>query len=107
MAFTGLIGTIEPVVAKYLRALEGAGIQVTTVYLFGSYAAGTHDRWSDVDLAVVSPDFTGSVMDEQFRLMRLTRGVDVRIEPHPFRPEDFTADNPWAAEILRGGIKIV
>ena len=46
-------------------------------------------------------------MDDQLRLMRLTWDVDMRIEPHPFRPEEFTPDNPWVAEILRTGIKIV
>jgi len=39
--------------------------------------------------------------------MRYRWDVDLRIEPHPFRPEDFTPDNPWVAEILRSGIKIV
>jgi hypothetical protein len=39
--------------------------------------------------------------------MKLRRTVDYRIEPHPFRPEDFTPDNPEVAEILRTGIRII
>jgi hypothetical protein len=39
--------------------------------------------------------------------MNLCWDVDVRIEPHPFRPEDFVEENPEAAEIMRTGIRIL
>jgi len=32
--------------------------------------------------------------------------VDSRIEPHPFKPEDFTEENPFVKEILKQGIEI-
>ncbi len=99
--------TIEPIVERYVQALNRAGIAPVSVYLFGSFARESPGEWSDIDVAIVSPDLTGNVLDDQLRLMCLTWDIDVRIEPHPFRPEDFTADNPWAAEIMRTGIKIV
>ncbi len=33
------------------------GIRVEAVVLYGSYASGTADEDSDIDLAVISPDF--------------------------------------------------
>jgi predicted nucleotidyltransferase len=107
MASPGSIETVEPVVLQYLKALEEAGIHLASVYLFGSFATGTSREWSDIDVAVVSDDFSGDPYEDGLRLMRLMWDVDVRIEPHPFRPEDFTSDNPWVAEIMRTGIKIV
>jgi len=101
------VEAIEPVLERYVQVLKQEGIEPLSVYLFGSFARGAPGQWSDIDVAVVSPKLTGSILDDQLRLMCLTWDVDVRIEPHPFRPEDFTPDNPWVAEILRTGVKII
>jgi predicted nucleotidyltransferase len=90
-----------------LDVLRRNSIRVEAIYLFGSFAAGCQHQWSDIDLAIVSPDFKDNSMEDQEQLMCLTWDVDVRIEPHPFRPEDFTPDDPWVAEIMQTGIKIV
>jgi predicted nucleotidyltransferase len=87
--------------------LRAHRIGLTNVYLFGSYVCGEPTADSDIDVAVVSDDMSGDVIEDGVRLMRCRRNVDLRIEPHPFRPEDFTPDNPWAAEILQTGIRIV
>ena len=60
-----------------------------------------------MDVAVVSEDLPGDRIEDRVLLMECRWDVDLRIEPHPFRPEDFTPDNPWAAKIMRTGIKIV
>ena len=77
------------------------------IYLFGSYARGESNWESDIDLAVISKNLTGHPINDFVRLMMLRRGIYLRIEPHPFRPEDFTEDNPEAAEIMRTGIRIL
>jgi len=107
MALANSLATVEPVIEKYLKALEDAGIRTDAAYIFGSYVLGRSDKWSDIDIAVVSESLSGDLLEDEMRLARLTWDIDVRIEPHPFRPEDFTPDNPWAAEIMRTGIKIV
>lgn len=58
-------------------------VRVEAVYLFGSYAGGQPDKYSDIDLLIVSPDFGDDLFDEQVRLMGARRQVDYRIEPHP------------------------
>lgn len=75
------------------------------IYLFGSYAKGTNQEESDIDIAVVLNEFENP-LDIQLDLMRLRRGIDSRIEPHPFREEDFTIINPVAYEILKYGERI-
>jgi predicted nucleotidyltransferase len=94
-------------VREYVQTVRGAGLEVADAYLFGSFAGGAPHSGSDIDVAIASPSLTGNSMDDQIALMRLAWDIDVRIEPHAFRPEDFTPDNPWVAEILRTGIKIV
>jgi predicted nucleotidyltransferase len=80
---------------------------VAGLYLYGSYAKGNFHQDSDIDLAVVSGDFSGDIIDDTFQLMKLRRFVDNRIEPHPFLTEEFTDDNPMAREIMRTGIRLM
>jgi predicted nucleotidyltransferase len=74
--------------------------------LYGSYARGAAKDWSDIDLAIISPDFIGDMFEERLELMRLAVSMDERIEPHPFRPEEFNDNQPLASEIRRTGIAI-
>ena len=80
--------------------------RVKRAYLYGSYARGAAKDWSDIDLAIISPDFIGDMFEERLELMRLAIGMDDRIEPHPFRPEAFNDNQPLASEIRRTGIAI-
>jgi predicted nucleotidyltransferase len=80
--------------------------RVEAAYLYGSQAKGTATEWSDIDLAVISPDFEADLFQERLLLMRLAARVDDRIEPHPFRPEDFNATSPLASEIQRTGVRV-
>ncbi len=38
--------------------------------------------------------------------MRLRRGIDDRIEPHPLLPEDFNVYHALAAEAMQNGVQI-
>lgn len=75
------------------------------VYLFGSYAKGTNQEDSDIDVAVIinSDDNTFDLMVE---LMMLTQNIDLRIEPHPIKIKDFEEGNPFVQEIIDTGIKV-
>lgn len=75
------------------------------VFLFGSCAKGNPHKYSDIDVAVVLDDFA-DYFDTQVKLMYLTRSIDSRIEPHPFKLEDFNHDDPFAHEVLQHGIEI-
>jgi uncharacterized protein len=80
---------------------------VDAVYLYGSQVTGTACPWSDIDVAVVSPEFSDNLFQARVALLRLAAQVDDRIEPTPFAPEDFTPSNPLASEVQRTGVRIV
>ena len=80
---------------------------VDSAYLFGSYARGTQDRWSDIDLAVVSSDFSEDLFEERLVLMRLACEIDERIEPKSFRPDGFEPIDPLVHEIQKHGVKLI
>ncbi len=107
MAPEEAIRMIRPAIERYIEALRKSGVEPQKVYLYGSYAKGTATTDSDIDLAVVSEDLTGDSFEDDLALMRLTWDVDTRIEPHSFRPEEFTPDDPEAQDILETGVPIL
>lgn len=102
------MATLAPAIAEsvdhYIRSLRQRR-RITAVYVYGSQAKGTATLWSDIDVAVISPDFSADLFQERLALMRLAAQIDDRIEPHPFMPEDFNVNNPLAAEIRQTGVR--
>jgi len=87
---------------KYITLISQI-YSVRKAILFGSFANGTnHD---DSDIAVIL-DSSDDIIDTQIEMMKLRRNVDLRIEPHPFRRQDFNDSNPVANEIMKYGIEI-
>ena len=79
---------------------------VQAIYLFGSHASGEANEWSDIDLLVISPDFTKDRFESQVALLILASRIDTRLEPHPLPPEDFNVNNHLAYEVQRAGVRI-
>ena len=96
---------VTGIVHQYAE-LVNAAFAPEKMLLFGSYAKGNYTDDSDIDIAVVLKDFENAI-DVQFELMKLRRKIDSRIEPHPFREQDFEQSNPLASEILKYGQEIL
>ena len=90
---------------KYLSSLP-AELDVKRAYIFGSYAKGTQREESDIDIAVVFGQME-NFFEMQLELFRRRREIDLRIEPHPFDLDNFSVNNPVAAEIMKTGIEIL
>ncbi|MGB9720036.1 MAG: nucleotidyltransferase domain-containing protein [bacterium] len=97
---------ILKIVKSYLNILQENRIRIIRAYLFGSYAKNKFTKDSDIDLAIVSQDFKGDVIEDNLRLMRLRRSIDLRIEPHAFTPKEFSIHNPFVREILKTAKRI-
>jgi len=91
---------------RRLIQLTGKELRLEAVYLFGSTAKGADHEWSDIDLAIVSPDFIGDSFEDSKRLFPYILQVDTAIEVHTFRPIDFSSDNPFVKEIQSTGIRV-
>jgi len=91
--------------AKQYLTLVPKDLGIKKAYLFGSFAKGNERDGSDIDIALVlenMPDFFST----QRLLMKLRRKIDLRIEPHPIKEQDFNSMNPFAFEIENSGIEI-
>ena len=90
-------------IRRFFRRLAEQGLPVSFGILFGSYATGRADEWSDVDLLVVSPRFDERVRrDDVARLWRTAARTDSRIEPIPCGERQWREDTSSALiEIAR------
>ena len=84
---------------------------VDKVMLFGSYAKGTADKYSDIDICFFLDNYGGKQrVDIIGDLLRLTsgysKGYDAYFEPIAFPTSELYIDNPFVKEIIRTGKKI-
>lgn len=96
-------------IKKIARALVekiDATIPISQAYLFGSYAKGRADAWSDIDIALVSHKFGGIRFNDYKKIIPFLRDFPACIEVHPFRKADFTFADLFVKEIVTSGIKI-
>ncbi|MCX6150423.1 MAG: nucleotidyltransferase domain-containing protein [Ignavibacteriales bacterium] len=105
MAETGIDEVIE-ISKRYLFFLKTQNIFFEKAYLFGSFAKGNPKEYSDIDLAIIAPKWNPDLIEAQMVLLRLTRKIDTRIEPHPIETADFDESNPFASEIIKHGKEI-
>lgn len=98
---------IRELLNKYIHTLEENHIHVQRALLFGSYAEGRANEWSDIDIALVSDYFEGDRFDDRGKIRKITLSVSSDLSPLPFRPEDFIPDDPFVREILEKGVRIV
>ena len=82
-------------------------LPVEKVYLFGSYAKGTADELSDVDVAFFLRDYGGKTrFDIGLQLLKLCRGYNAYFEPLAFETAELDRNNPFVNEILHTGLEI-
>jgi predicted nucleotidyltransferase len=81
---------------------------VKQVYLFGSYAKGTASSDSDVDMCFFFDKFTPSQRIKLTTdLLRYTDDFDAPFEPLAFEMSDIADNNPFVAEIIKTGKRLV
>ena len=92
---------------NYIKILQENKISVWRLYMFGSHARGTARPESDIDLAVFWDQDEIDDFDADVQLMRMTRNVNLNIEPHSFSRRDYENPDPFVQEIIRTGERIV
>jgi len=83
-------------------------VNLQKVILFGSFAKGTQHECSDIDIALISPDYREcDYLNESVKAMDIFEDFDDRVEPHLFSPEEMLSDDDvFVKEIKRTGIVV-
>jgi uncharacterized protein len=95
------------IIDSFLEELNNNNINIEQAILFGSYAQGTYSPWSDIDIALVSSDFEGDRFKDRDKIKRIKLKISSDLEPIPYLPDDFTADDPFVKQILATGINVM
>jgi len=95
---------------NYFRDLvEKGGIRIHTLILFGSSSTGTATRGSDIDIAIISDDFTGKdIFDRALQTkdaeIHTVRRFKVPLDVITLTPEEYSDERSLLSRTIRKGI---
>ena len=93
---------LERIVHDFVRALEVQGIRVERIFLFGSHARGEASEDSDVDVIVVSRDFSGMSARQRWEVLgRAVASIMEPVEPIACTPEEVEERMAREADFVR------
>lgn len=90
---------------RLINELNKENIKILEAYLFGSYTLDKNTDLSDIDIALISDEFTGIRYLDVKKIGRIVRNIDYRIEIHTFTKKD-KRESMFLDEIIRNGIKV-
>jgi|ERR1022692_1531068 predicted nucleotidyltransferase len=90
---------------QFLEDCIKGGVSITSAWMFGSYVKGNPREYSDIDLALVSDDFTRNFLDNNHKTALINFNYP-DIEVHHFNRMAFMQHDPFVEEIKKTGIEI-
>jgi uncharacterized protein len=79
-------------------------LPIESIWLYGSWAYGTPDEDSDIDVAVTLADQSLDLLETEQKMFRLRRSIDTRIEPIVIYPGEDRSG--FSDMVLEKGIRI-
>ncbi len=89
----------------FVQECKTIGVTFDKVMLFGTHARGTAHDGSDIDLLLISKNFT----DDIFANLKQYTKVNIRyplIETHPYSFQQFMEGDEFIEQIAKEGIEI-
>ena len=99
---------IKRIVRDLVQEVSG-DYKVTGAILFGSYARGNPREESDIDVAIISPDFQGRPEMEILQyLSRKAMKIDTALEVVAFSQRDLQSADPrsFSYQVKKYGIQV-
>lgn len=97
---------IKALVNRYIQVLEKSDIRIQKAILFGSYASQKYDKWSDIDIALISDDFEGVRFKDKEKIRKITLSVSPLLSPLPYKTKNFSNDDPFVRHIKETGLSL-
>lgn len=98
---------VNEIIQNYINDLQ-KHVKVNKVILYGSFAKGNFNEYSDVDVAIFSESFKdkNSIEINTFLFSLARKYKEVCIEPMGFYYSDLFKDNPFVKEIISTGKEV-
>lgn len=84
---------VRKIAWEFAGILEANKIKVAKLILYGSYVRGNPRDFSDIDLAIISPNFKGKnrlqIQEMIAKAVSGRKGLTVAVEPIGYAPEEY------------------
>ena len=99
---------INNIVNKYITDVSKY-LKIDKAFVYGSYAKGNSNEYSDLDIAIFSEEFKNQTFVESvaFLFSIARKYKEICIEPVAFTTSDLNEDNPFVMEIIKTGREII
>jgi predicted nucleotidyltransferase len=90
----------------FIKDCESNGLTFHKVILFGSAAKNRAHEWSDIDLLLISDQFSDNI----FENLKLYSKINIRypvIETHPYPTKYYYEGDDFIKEISKNSIEII
>ncbi len=89
---------------QFQKAIEARGINPFKIILYGSYASGSDKPGSDIDLVIISDDFTGKDYWERIEILAAAiYEIFAPIEAVPLTQKEWENDESVVTRFARNG----
>ena len=92
-------------IREYVSVCNQKNIHFNKVILFGSYVSGNATKDSDINVLLVSDQFTNNSFDN-WRFLSPITAKFYDVEPHPYPTSNYLKGDPFIDEINKTGIEI-
>jgi predicted nucleotidyltransferase len=97
--------SVITLISEFVNQCKKLNIRFEKIILFGSVAAGRMNKQSDIDLALVSKQFSGLPFAD--RMLIAPAGLNfLNLDIQTYSPADFESGDPFIDEIKSTGIEI-
>jgi predicted nucleotidyltransferase len=94
---------------EFIAAIVASGFPLKKAILFGSFARNEQKENSDIDLALISDEFTGvGYFDlKHFLDIKISKKQYTPIEAHTFNTTYYQSGDPFIREIEKTGVLLL
>ncbi len=92
-------------VKKFISDIKKSDLHLYRVFLFGSFANNRQHEHSDIDVALISDEFSGVGFLDIKRFVKILKNYII-IQPKTYSTDYFKNGDPFIEEIINTGIEI-
>ena len=97
---TAVIETVN----RFNKVIESYGIKLQKIILYGSYASGSNQKGSDIDIIVISEDFIGKNYWERIDILTdAIYEIFAPIEAVALTPDEWEQKDSFVTDFARDG----
>ncbi len=91
---------------RLIDELNKKQFEISDAFLFGSYAENKAKDYSDIDVALISDNFSGNRFNDKNSIRDVYLKINWKLSPYPIKKSQLQKDWFFTEEIAKKGIKV-